>query len=209
MYTHNSPVTGSRPPSNGVKNGWKSIGSTIAILAIAPLLAVFITIFVFQSYEVYGESMETTLQNGDRLIVMKFSKSWAQIQGRDFVPQRGEIIVFDKPTEIFSNGNDVDHLIKRVIGLPGERVVLKDGKYTVYNSDFPDGFDPDADQEYAKDILQTPGDVDVVVGDNEIFVSGDNRNNSLDSRSLGPIDIKNITGVAKLRFVPINSFESF
>lgn len=188
--------------------GWKSIASTLAIILIAPLLAIFITIFVFQSYEVFGMSMETTLQDGDRLIVQKFSKNWAAITGRDYLPQRSEIIVFDKPPFLGSNSGDVQHLIKRVIGLPGDRVVVRDGKITIYNVDNPEGFDPDEGQEYAKDILTTTGDVDITVSAGELFVAGDNRSNSLDSRSFGAIGVNSITGVATIRFVPVNAFKN-
>lgn len=196
------------PMEDASKKGWKSIASTVSILLIAPLLAIFITIFVFQSYEVYGMSMETTLQDGDRLIVQKLSKNWSEIRGKDYIPQRYEIVVFDKPTFLSNSSGDVDHLIKRVIGLPGERVVARDGKYTIYNQDNPNGFNPDSGQEYAKDILTTPGDVDITVGENEIFVSGDNRTNSLDSRNFGSINVSSITGIATLRFVPVNNFKS-
>lgn len=197
----------SDPMRAASSRGWKNIASTVAILAIAPILAIFITIFVFQSYEVYGMSMETTLQNGDRLIVQKLSKNWSRLRGKDYVPQRHEIIVFDKPTFISGSSGDVDHLIKRVIALPGERVVLSNGKYTVYNEEQPQGFDPDAGQEYAKDILNTPGEVDITVGQKEIFVSGDNRSNSLDSRNFGAINIDSITGIATVRFVPVDAFK--
>jgi signal peptidase I len=196
-------------PVNSSKNGWKSIGSTLAILLIAPILAVFITIFVFQSYEVFGASMETSLQDGDRLIVQKLSKSWSDIRGKVYIPQRYEIVVFDKPTTLSSVSKEVDHLIKRVIGLPGERVVVRDGRITVYNKEHVDGFNPDEGQEYAKDILSTEGEVDITISAGEVFVVGDNRDNSLDSRSFGAINGRSITGIAKIRFVPINSFERF
>lgn len=195
--------------SDSSKRGWKSIASTLGIILLAPILAIFITVFVFQSYEVYGQSMETTLQNGDRLIVQKFSKNWSRIRGRDYLPQRYEIVVFDKPLFVGSNsGSDVDHLIKRVIGLPGDRVVVNGGKVTIFNEENPNGFNPDEGQEYAKNILSTPNDADITVGDKEIFVLGDNRSNSLDSRSFGAVPSNYITGVATLRFVPVNKFTS-
>jgi signal peptidase I len=204
------PPAEQSPAQEASKRGWKNIASTVAILLIAPILAVFITIFVFQSYEVYGMSMETTLQDGDRLIVQKLSKNWSAIRGKEYIPQRYEIVVFDKPTFLSgSSSGDVDHLIKRVIGLPGERVVARDGKYTVYNANNPDGFDPDEGQDYAKDITITPGEVDITVGEGEIFVSGDNRTNSLDSRSFGAVNAKDVTGIATLRFVPVNAFKRF
>jgi signal peptidase I len=194
------------PMREASKKGWKNIASTLAIILIAPILAIFITIFVFQSYEVYGMSMETTLQDGDRLIVQKLSKNWSRIRGQEYIPQRHEIVVFDKPSFLSNTSNDVDHLIKRVIALPGERVVLQNGKYTVYNQENPQGFDPDEGQEYAKDILNTPGEVDITVDQGEIFVSGDNRSNSLDSRNFGSINANTVTGIATIRFVPVNAF---
>ena len=154
-------------------------------------------------------SMETTLQDGDRLIVQKISKNLSKIRGQEYIPRRGEIVVFDKPEYLNNTSGNVDHLIKRVIGLPGERIVARDGKYTIYNKEFPDGFNPDDDQEYAKDIVTTPGEVDITVGEKEIFVSGDNRTNSLDSRVFGAINTNSITGTVTVRFVPLNSFERF
>jgi signal peptidase I len=193
--------------TNTVEKGWKSIASIVGVLIAAPILAIFITIFVFQSYEVFGQSMETTLQNGDRLIVQKLSKNWSSVRGKDYIPQRYEIIVFDKPISV-SNSGGVEHLIKRVIGLPGERVVVRDGNITVYNQENPNGFNPDDNQEYAKDILTTSGNVDITIGKNEIFVNGDNRDNSLDSRNFGAINVNKITGVALIRFIPVGSFTS-
>ena len=191
-----------------VKKGWKNIGSTVAILISAPILAILLTIFVFQSYEVYGASMETTLQNGDRLIVQKLSKNWSKLRNKPYIPQRHEIVVFDKPTFI-GGSSEVDHLIKRVIGLPGERVVIRDGSITIYNRQALEGFNPDVNQEYAKDILSTQGNVDITVGQNEIFVLGDNRNNSLDSRNFGAVSTNFVTGTVTIRFIPVNNFERF
>lgn len=192
---------------NSVKNGWKNIASTVAILLLAPILAIFITVFVFQSYEVYGQSMETTLQDGDRLIVQKLSKNWSRLRGREYLPKRHEVVVFDKPEALsVANADGVKHLIKRVIGLPGERVRVEDGKVTVFNAENPEGFNPDLDQEYAKDIIVTPGKADITLGDGEIFVLGDNRSNSSDSRRFGAVQASTLTGIAKLRFVPVNAF---
>lgn len=204
--TPDEHTTGSRDYS---RRGWKNIASTLGILLLAPILAIFITIFIFQSYEVYGQSMETTLHNGDRLIVQKFSKNWSRIRGKEYIPQRYEIVVFDRPLFIAGNGNDdVKHLIKRVIGLPGDRVVVGDGKVTIFNDEHPEGFNPDEGQEYSKDIITTPNNVDITVGANEIFVLGDNRTNSLDSRSFGAVSNNYITGIATLRFAPVNNFDS-
>ncbi len=183
--------------------GIKSILSTVAILVIAPLIALSLTAFVFQSYEVDGPSMETTLQNRDRLIVYKWPKTAASITGRPYVPHRGDIIIFSRQDGLEFGTTQKRQLIKRVIAFPGERVVVKDGKLTVYNAENPEGFRPD-DSPYGKVIVTTPGDVDLVVPEGQIYVCGDNRPNSLDSRSFGPISTSDIVGKLILRVYPFN-----
>ena len=190
------------------KKGFRHISSTVVLLVAAPLLALFITAHVFHSYEVDGLSMSTTLQHGDRLIVNKLSKTISNLKGSVYMPSRGDIIVFDRPRQI-SAPNSVKHLIKRVIALPGERVTVRDGKVTVYNIDQPNGFDPDKDKEYSEDIVTTHGNVDVTVSLGEVFVMGDNRTNSSDSRVFGPINTSTIVGDATLRFIPTSKMRRF
>lgn len=187
-----------------VKRGLKSISSTLILLIAAPLLAFFITSHAFHSFEVDGSSMETTLQNGDRLIVNKLAKTIANISGSTYIPNRGDIIVLDRPQQLAVSKN-VKHLIKRVVALPGERITVKSGIVTIYNEDNPNGFNPDKDKDYAKDITTTPGSVDVTIGQGEVFVLGDNRTGSTDSRIFGSISTKTIVGKATLRFIPIGS----
>jgi signal peptidase I len=93
--------------------------------------------------------------------------------------------------------------------LPGERVVVKDGKFTIYNSDHPEGFNPDTTTGYKIAAPTTPGEVDVTLKSGQIFVSGDNRPNSEDSRYFGPVDVNNIVGKLSLRLLPINKAEKF
>lgn len=191
-------------PKRRRRDNLKSILSTLAILVAAPLVAILLTSFVFQSYEVDGPSMETTLQNGDRLIVVKIGKTWASLTNNDYIPARGEIIVFSRPEE------DNRQLIKRVIGLPGERVVVRNNHITVYNDDFIDGFNPDLNVDYRNEVNPTtPGDIDITVPDGEVFVAGDNRTNSLDSRSFGTVPSEDIVGKLALRIYPFSKFESF
>jgi len=182
----------------------KSISSTVLLIITAPLLAIFITSHVFHSYEVDGSSMESTLQNGDRLIVFKLPKTISNVSGGEHMPSRYDVIIFDRPAEIAAP-NSVKHLIKRVIGLPGERVVVKDGVITIYSQEFSEGFNPDEGQEYAETIDRTPGSVDVTVGEGEIFVAGDNRTNSTDSRTFGSVSTELVVGKATARFVPVGN----
>lgn len=188
------------------KRRFKSVSSTVLLIVTAPLLAIFITSHVFHSYEVDGTSMETTLQNGDRLIVFKLPKTFSNITGNDHIPARWDVVVFDRPNQLPSS-NSVKHLIKRVIGLPGERVTVKDGVVTVFNDEHPDGFNPDEGREYAETIDRTTAEVDTTVGEGEIFVLGDNRNNSTDSRLFGAISVDLLVGKATARFVPVGDMK--
>lgn len=149
--------------------------------------------------------MVPTLHDGDRLIISKVGKTGASLRGKDYEPKRGDVVVFVDPQR-----EDLQ-LIKRVIGLPGERVVLKDGKLTVYNDENPNGFNPD-EAEYGKDLPPSSGEKDVVVPERHLFVSGDNRagSNSLDSRNeLGTIPEELVVGTLKLRIWPLSDAEFF
>ncbi|MBI3624391.1 signal peptidase I [Candidatus Saccharibacteria bacterium] len=191
------------------KEGWRSIISTILILIAAPLVALVLIGYVFQSYEVDGPSMETTLYNHDRLIVDKIPRTLARLTGHAYIPKRGDIIIFVKRGLFEFGSADNKQLIKRVIGLPGERVVVTNGVLTVYNNQHPKGFQPDLDPRYSSMIKTTPGSVDLTVGKDEVFVCGDNRTNSLDSRYFGTIPVGNIVGKLAFRIFPINKAESF
>jgi signal peptidase I len=173
-----------------------------------------INAFVFRSFSVDGASMEQTLQPGDRLIVNRLPVTWSTIQGKEFVPMRGEIIVFKNPR--YSLGQSEEYVVKRVIAFEGERVVLKDGHYTVYNSDNPKGFDPD-DSNSGEPQTPTAGSVDVTVPAGRLFVSGDHRQlnqngvpYSLDSRNgLGYIPLANVVGPVNVRIFPFQSIRTF
>jgi signal peptidase I len=191
------------------KEGWRSIASTLAILLAAPLVAIILTAFVFQSYQVEGPSMETSLQNGDRLVIWKLGKTWNRLAHNDFVPKRGQVIVFHRPSNIGVATEGDKQLIKRVVALPGERVVITNGVLVVYNDDHPKGFQPDQTGQYNLHNATTAGEVDVIVPAGKVFVCGDNRDNSLDSRNFGPISTKLIVGNLALRLYPLNKFDTY
>ena len=195
-------------PAPRRRDQWRSALSTIAILVSAPLIALAITSYVFQSYEVDGPSMETTLQNQDRLIVLKLPQSFARLTGKDYIPARGDIVVFAKRGMADIDQHD-KQLIKRVIGLPGDRVVVENGAVTIYNSTYPEGYDPDAGTEYPSVATATPGNVDIRVEEGEVFVMGDNRTNSLDSRNFGSISSDEIVGKLAFRILPLDKAESY
>ncbi len=208
-----SPAPANQPgPTVGGGTSRRSSGilSTIAILIAAPLVALLLTSFVFQSYEVDGPSMETTLQHQDRLIVWKLPRTLARITKHSYLPARGNIVIFVKRgLNEFGTGGD-KQLVKRVIGLPGDRVVVNRGKITIYNAEHPDGYNPDVGQNFSDGIDDfTNGQVDLVVAENEIFVCGDNRPNSLDSRSFGTVPTSDLVGRLAFRIFPVNKFKSF
>ena len=185
------------------RKGGGVVSFAVTIIA-AILLTQVINLFFFQSYRVFGESMAPTLSNGDRLIISKVGKTMSKVTSNIYQPKRGEIIVFKSP-------RDELQLIKRVIGLPGERVVVKSGKITVYNKEKPQGFNPD-DAEYGKVLPPGTGNIDVTVPVNHIFVSGDNREggSSLDSRNeLGTVPEENIIGTTSLRLWPLSEAKFF
>ncbi len=203
------PATPPVAPKSNRGETAKSILSTVAIFLLAPLIAVLLTAFVFQSYEVDGPSMETTLQNQDRLIVYKLPKTWTRIWGNDYIPNKGDVIVFTRhSSDEFSEEGD-RQLIKRVIGVPGDRVVIKGGTVTVFNEENPSGYNPDKGQEYSKSFSKTEGSIDTSVDEGEVYVLGDNRGNSLDSRIFGPIKSEDIGGELVMRIYPFNKFDAF
>ncbi len=197
------------PESEQKNSGWRELFSTLGILLTALLVALFIIGFVFRSYQVDGPSMQNTLQNADKLIIWKIPRSWARLTSHPYVPARGDIIVFSQSGLSDFGQEDTKQLIKRVIALPGERLTLNDGHYKVYNKTHPHGFDPDITIVHPKAVLVTTGSVDVVLAKDQLFVSGDNRPDSLDSRAFGPIRAKQIVGKLVLRVFPINQARAF
>ena len=199
-------------PEQPEKMGIGSALANIGILLMAPLLAVLLLVFVFQSYRVDGQSMEKTLQNDDRLIVWKLPRTLSKITGNDYIPNRGDVIILkESGLSTYGDNQNTKQLVKRVIALPGERIVIKDGKVTVYNTEHPNGFNPDTTLPYGKDtdLSFTPNDVDFTLGDTQLFVCGDNRTNSLDSRAFGPIESDQVVGKLVARILPLSKAKAF
>jgi signal peptidase I len=199
-----TPIIGQPRPSH--RREIKNIIFTGLLFIFAPLLALVMIVFVFQSYVVDGSSMEPTLQNGNRLFILKLPKTIDSLKNKVYIPSRHEVIVFKKPSDPSTQ------LIKRVIGLPGDHVVVNDSHITIYNKANPNGFDPDAGTAYGKTLAPTDGNVDITVGSDELFVCGDNRSpgGSLDSRTgLGLVPVDNIIGRLWVRYFPLSEFRAF
>lgn len=188
---------------------FKPILSFVGLLLTAFSIAFLLNAFVIQSYQVDGQSMETTLQNDDRLIVDKIPRTFSRISGHQYVPKRGTIIIFNE--DGLPGFVGPKQLIKRVIGLPGEHIVINESKITIYNAAHPNGFDPDHSGIYSFTPASTPAGihVDLTLQPDEIFVCGDNRGNSEDSRYFGPVKTNQIVAKLVLRIMPLNKTKSF
>jgi len=188
-----------------------SIGIAIFIVCVI-IGTLFINTFIFRSFSVVGPSMEDTLYTNDRLIVNRIPVTVSQIQNKKYVPNRGQVIVFKNPK--YYSGNGDEYIVKRVIAFPGERVTIKDGHYIIYNDKNPDGFNPD-DLNNNEPGKPTSGKADIVVPKDELFVSGDHRqeNFSLDSRNgsegLGTIPFYDVIGPVSWRVFPFDKIRLF
>lgn len=177
--------------------------------------------YIYRSYNVVGSSMENTFLDGDRVLINRFAVSLSHFSGNEYVPERGQIIVFANGDAIGPLTCDVQenetnqYIIKRVIAFPGERVVVKDGVMTIYNDEHSDGFVYDDEWRTSENVgpkTYTSGEVDTIVPEGEIFVSGDNRegSHSSDSRNgLGTIPYCRIVGPVVLRLYPFDRIALF
>ena len=189
--------------------GLRDIIGLIIFVACVAAGTLFINTYIFRTFSVVGPSMESTMYTGDRLIVNRLPVTAAQLQNKEYIPERGQIIVFKNPN--YTIGSPDEYIVKRVIAFPGERVVVKDGKIMVYNAGHPAGFNPD-DANHGEPGQPTSGDVDETVPDGTLFVSGDHRqgNFSLDSRSgLGTIPFYDVVGPVSLRIWPFDKIRTF
>jgi signal peptidase I len=192
-----------------VANSFKAVVFALFSWVIFPIAVVLLLHnFVFQAYHVLGTSMVPTLHETDYLIVSKLGDTSAMVQGLigkhvDYIPSRGQIIVFhypQDPTKVF---------VKRVVGLPGDRIVIKSGTVTIFDKASPNGFNPDA--KYEPSNTATLIDTDETVQPGNIFVMGDNRTpgGSFDSREWGQLPSSYIIGDAVLRLLPLNDTKVF
>jgi len=156
-----------------------------AIIAIGVVLP--FRLYIAEPYIVDGASMDPTFKTGDYLIVDKLSYEIGS-------PQRDSVIVFKFPLQPSRN------LIKRVIGLPGDTLTMKNGVVTITNKDNPNGFV--LDQSYV--VHTMPESFTVTLGPDEYFVMGDNRPESYDSRGWGVLPKKDILGRPVLRLLPLS-----
>lgn len=177
-------VSGEKPPQKTAENPWLEGLKTIGLSAV---LAFGIRTFVAEARYIPSGSMLPTLQINDRLIVDKLGYHFK-------TPERGDIVVFS-PTDTLEKQNFHDAFIKRVIGLPGDRVEVKNGR--VFINDKP------LDEDYIAERPQYQYGP-VTVPQDQYLVLGDNRNNSYDSHYWGFVPRDHIIGRAVVRFWPMN-----
>ncbi|MFA6486249.1 MAG: signal peptidase I [Candidatus Magasanikbacteria bacterium] len=166
----------------------------VKVAVLAGITIALVRYFLFKPFVVKGASMEPNFFEKEYLIIDELSFRWR-------APLRGEVIVFKFPE------NPKEYFIKRVIGLPGERVKVAEGKITIYNTANPEGFV--LDELYLPKDLVTTGERITELGSHEYFVLGDNRPNSHDSRGFGAVDKSLIVGRVWLRGWPIDRLQAF
>jgi signal peptidase I len=171
-----------------IRGAWEML-QTVVIAVSAVLL---VRAYVVQPFLVSGESMAPTFKTGDYLLVDEISYNF-----RD--PQRGEIVVLKYPKD-----RNV-YFIKRVIGLPGETVIIENGKVGI----FKDGKEIILNESYTASGMAVDQKFKETLGSDQFFVMGDNRNYSFDSRNWGSLSKKDIVGVVRLRLWPLKSAMAF
>lgn len=168
----------------------------IKMAAIAVVIIVAVRYFLIQPFYVKGASMEPTFSNYEYLIIDELSYRFKD-------PQRGQVVVFRYPRD------PQEHFIKRVIGLPGETVQIKDNHVYIYNEEYPHGYILKEDYLADDEITIANSENLVKLGADEYYVLGDNRDASQDSRFFGPVKRSFITGKVWIRGFPINRWDIF
>lgn len=203
MTTNSKNISGNEEQYYGV-GGFILEIAKVFLLALVIIMP--IRVFLFQPFFVQGASMEPTFDNNQYLIINELGYKQTEIDNlftiRPFKEiQRQTVVVFRFPK------NRSQFFIKRVIGLPGEKVEIKDGKVTIFNGENPDGSILD-ESAYLSGV-KTQGDLTITLKNDEYFVMGDNRAFSSDSRSWGPIKKADVVGKVLLRAWPLDKINVY
>lgn len=166
------------------KNTKKEVFSWVIVIAFALSIAFIVRAFVFTPVAVTGQSMEPTFDHKDKLVVSKLGNT-----------DRFDIVVFDAPDKD-------EKYIKRVIGLPGDRVEMKDNQLSVNGEIYDEPYLKDNENTDDFTLEELTGEE--TVPEDYLFVLGDNRSNSKDSRVLGFISADSVIGEAKFQFYPFD-----
>ncbi|MDO8444156.1 MAG: signal peptidase I [bacterium] len=179
--------------SNPARDFWEFLIDLIKTGAIVFIIAFALRYFAVQPYIVDGESMMPNYQNREYLLAEKISYSVGN-------PQRGDVVIFKYPK------NPSLNYIKRIIGLPDEKVQIANNQITIFNARHPSGVVLTETYILKDSPTQTPNNsiYEITLKDNEYFVLGDNRGHSSDSREWGVLPKDNILGRSWLTLVPLN-----
>ena len=192
----NEVDTADQAPSTS--DSFKAVRDWVIVLVVALVVALGIRTYVFQQFYISGPSMETTLYQPNRVLVNKLSYRLHDVN-------RGDVVVFDRVT---SNGESIQHddLIKRVIGLPGEKISISKSVVYVNKVALEEPYldARDTEQENLNDRCSQPEMAEVLVPQKQVFVLGDNRPQSMDSRNFGPVDEDRIVGRAFVVLWPMS-----
>ena len=185
--------------NKSMKEFFKFIFEVIRISVIALAIVIPIRYFLIQPFFVKGASMEPNFEDNEYLVIDEISYRFRE-------PKRGEVIVFKYPYD------PRDYYIKRIIGLPGETIEIKDNQVIIYNSDNPEGKilnESNYLTPEARFHTQRDKDIKIMLESDEYYVMGDNRKVSSDSRTWGKLEKKFITGRVWLRAWPLNRISVF
>ncbi len=206
-----NPITAQKPPEKFFYGVGGFILEIIKIIALAFIIIVPVRVFLFQPFFVQGASMEPNFEDGQYLIINELGYKETSIGwgSHDFFTVNPFRKISRQMTVVFRYPLDSDkYFIKRIIGLPGEKIRILNGDVFIFNSQSPDGFILD-ESAYLLASLKTRGDLAVTLKDDEYFVMGDNRMFSSDSRSWGPVSKKDIIGEVLFRAWPIDKITVF
>lgn len=167
----------------------------VKVAVLAGVTIGLVRYFLFKPFYVKGQSMEPTFSEHEYLIIDEITYRFRE-------PLRGEVVVFRAPP---SATPAKDYYLKRIVGLPGERVRIAENKVIIYNSDHPQG--TVVEESYL--VEDTVGSVTMTLGPDQFFVMGDNRDASFDSRRFGPISRDMIVGRTWFRGWPLTKVGTF
>jgi signal peptidase I len=199
---------GSAPRSRGSGRGaqgssTRSVIEWVLVVAGAVAVALLVRVFAFQAFYIPSESMEPTLEVNDRVLVNRLSYKLHDVN-------RGDVVVFEKPPSLITSGpNEIKDLIKRVVALPGESVVFQDGDVYIDGRPLEEPYLPAGTATQpgpggATWAHRCIADDPCVVPEGTVWVMGDNRSNSEDSRWIGPVDQDLIVGRAFVTVWPLD-----
>jgi signal peptidase I len=178
--------TGAVSPTGGAQRRRRSATRNtlewVAVIVGAVVVALLIKTFVVQAFRIPSDSMVPTLIQGDRVLVNKLSYDAHDLN-------RGDVIVFERPPGLPAGPNEPEDLIKRVIGLPGDELQTRDGELYVNDRLLQEPYLPEGTTNFGIDAPLT-------VPEGQVFVMGDNRTDSTDSRVFGAIDADSVVGRA-------------